>query len=774
MSYLINSARPASLKIGTVEYIDNLQSFQVSDTSSYRNGIITTTGTIALGSIAANQFEDYQRINFRRGTAIEFKVTYPSGTTSFHPRGRLNVISASYSPESESLAIDVGCDLVIAKLLDDDSKVLPYTSVPLDETSKTFEGVASSLATSGKFIYQDSAGTIQEDFFFGGDDYGSYSAGEFVSVRGVTALAVNPLAATAPIPDKIELSYQYPVDEVASDEKGRVDTVTTESKYFIKYPATVFERIKGATVDMKTIVGGGTITIPAERGPSIPSTGCGNAPSPPQFSPEITIPVPGQEVTIQIPAPCSLGYETKKVPQYIPARRREVRETHYKGPAAQTSLTTSHVYGPALELNSQFWADKFAYCGVTYANECLPSPCEMFGTFEVLLGRQETQYFFGKAAEVTKTVTTTWRPMLAAAQPDDWRSGTINGIAQDFQNNFGNKYSKKLYKHQVVERRFSIEGNANVQKTKTFTSTTSRGGGIGGEIDAYKGIKTKEERRSVSSVTAEVRPDSVNAATTSVETAKTIIRMHGQVGGYINDAGPLTQKEDTPVPILYTNRSLVNTAVNRYGDYLARFIEGDARGITIGEALREKIGTNWTPNMPFRYYDPVADKLMAFRADSCSWGADAGGCVVVMNGIWVADMTGTINIKDNLVGNASPDMTGDSPTAPTPPTDPDPEVIGDVPTNKRFNFEVDVFFNMQMTCNPSGADGIRRPPPGPETLDLGMTLVVFCRGKIAQPGALVALENDGSIPMTSGSTLVVDESLIVVDDDVLFSDIVNP
>jgi hypothetical protein len=119
-------------------------------------------------------------------------------------------------------------------------------------------------------------------------------------------------------------------------------------------------------------------------------------------------------------------------------------------------------------------------------------------------------------------------------------------------------------------------------------------------------------------------------------------------------------------------------------------------------------------------------------------------------------------------------MAGGSPTAPTPPADPDPEVIGDVVTNKRFNFEVDVFFDMRMTCNPSGADGIRRPPPGPETLDLGMTLVVFCRGKIAQPGALVALENDGSIPMTSGRELVVDETLIVTDDDVLFPDIVNP
>jgi hypothetical protein len=773
MGYLVNTAIPASLKFNGVEYVNQLRSFQVSDTSSYRNGIVTTTGSIVIGTTSGSSIEDYQRDDLQRGSTVRFEVTYPSGTTALHPRGRLNIISSSYDPEAEEISMEVGCDLVMAKLLDDDSVVLPFEEIPLDETAKTFEGISSSLAAAGKLIWQANDGSIGQAAFFGGDNFGSYQSGQFVSVRGVTALAVQPLAATAAIPDQIELSYQYPTDTKANNQQGRVDTVTSESNYFVKYPATVFERIKGATVDLRTITAGGVITIPAVRGPQLPSTGCGNTPPPPSYTPAVTIPVPGQQITIQIPAPCSHGYETKAVPQYIPAKRTEVRVTTYDGPAAQTSLTESTIHGPAIELSSQYFSDKFAYCGATYANECLPSPCELFGTETVLLGRQQTKYVYGKANEVKKTITTTWRPKLAAAQPDDWRSGTSRGIAQDFNQNLGTR-GLRLYRHQIVIRKFFKEDNANIQETTTYTSSVSRGGGIGAALDAYKGVKTTEVRRSVSSVTAEIRPDSVNAATTAVTTDKTIVEMHGKVGGYLNSAGPYVLKEDIPVPLLFDNKSEVSAATSAYGDYLARFVEGDARGLSIGEGLRESWATNWTPNMPFRYYDPKSDKLMALRADACSWGADLSGCVVVMNGIWVADMQGTVSLNSNIVGAAVPDMSSNNPTVPTPPVIVEPGVVDDIVVNKRFNFHVNVHITPQMLCNPSGDDGIRVPPPGPQTLPLEMTLVVFCRGYIVQPGGLVALENDGSVPVTNHYNVVVDDSLVVIDDDVLFPDIVQP
>ena len=767
MSYLINSALPASLTIGGNDYIANLVSFQVSDSSAYRNGVITTTGSIVIGTENGSALEDYDRNDFLRGSSVLFEVTYPSGTTAVHPRGRLKVMSSVYDPESEQVVVEVGCDLIMAKLLDDDDKLLPFEQVPLDETAKTYEGISSSLAAAGMVLWQDSAGTLQTAKYFEGDYYGTYSSGDFVSVRGVTALAVRPLAATAAIPDRVELNYQVPRDSKADDNQGRVDTVTSESQYFFKYPAVVFERNRNATVTLSGISGGGFRNERKLISPGRPGT-CGNAPTPPRYGPYTSVPVPGQPYQVQIPAPCSFGYETKQVPQYVPAYRTEIRTTTYDGPAAQVSLAAQSVYGPAVELNSQYYSDKYAYCGSIYASECLPSPCELFGLETVLLGKQETVYTYGEAREVIKTVTTTWRPLLSAAQPTDWRSGVVRGKPQDFDQDLSTR-GLNLYKHQVVISEFYKEDNASVQDTTTYTSAVTRGGGIGAATDAYGGIKTREIRRSVSSVTVEVRPDSVNAATTEVVSESTIVDLHGNTGGYVgSNSGPYTLKEDVPAPLLYDQRSSQQAAANEYGDYLVRFIEGDARGLSIGEGLREQIAQNWKPNQPFRYYDPKTDKLMAFRSDACSWGADSTGCVVVTNAIWLADMTGVVTLPSNLLGNSEPDMAGGTPVSPSPPATPEPVVTGDTASGRRFTFHVNIDLNALMSMSPSNVDGIRVPLPGPQQVTMHNTLMVFVSGRIVQPGALVALENDGSLPLENANNPVVDESLIIIDDDVLF------
>ena len=775
MSYLINSTRPALLIINNVDYTQHLLNFQVSDSSSFRNGVVTTTGQIRLGSLGRKvgtgglTFEDYQRDDFRRGTSIVFSITYPSGTTAVHPRGRLRVITSSYSPEEETLTIEVGCDLVMAKLLDNEELILPYEEIPLDETTKTFEGVASSLATATKLLYQDSAGDLQTARYFGADSYGIYEAGKFVSVRGATALAVTPLAATAAIPDSIDLTYQYPVDSKAVDGQGRVDTTETQSYYYIKYPGTTFSRINNGTKLVTVSVNYNSRTtnnFNNSNSSSGNSRGCGNTVRPPRNSGGSS----SSSGALVVPVACTDQFETVRSPMYVPARRTETRKTYYSGPAAQTSLETQEVYGPAIELNSQYFTDKHAYCGSVYASSCNPSPCDLFGTETVLLGKQETRYIFGNANEVTKTVTTTWRPVLAAAQPDDWRSGNDRGIPQNFNYDFGTGSGLRLYKHQEVIQDFYKEDNANVQLTTTYTSASSRGGGVGGNLDARAGIKTQQIRRSTSTVTSELLPDSVNASTTDVASDNTIIEMYGQVGGYIgNDAGPYILKEDTPVPLLYNDGNAVKEAVNRYGDYLARFIEGDARGLQIAESLRESIGTNWAPNMPFRYYDPNADKLMAFRADACSWGADVNGCIVVMNGIWVADVAGSVDLGNNLVGNATPDMSDGAPVPPTPPTNEEPVVNGpERIVNKRFNFRVNVYLDANMFFKATNGSGLRRPPFTQATIEGGTTGMWFVQGKIVQPGALVALENDGSIPLSHRGNVIVDEALIVTEDAVLF------
>ena len=785
MSYLINAARPVSLTIGGTDYISNLVDFQLSDSSGYRNGIITSSGTIRLATNPGESFEDYDRNDFKRGTQITLDITYPDGTTSRHPRGLLYVISTSYSPEEETVLLDVGCYLAMKKLLDneDDIEALidQYADIPLDPAQRDFESLSSSIAAATKVMWADETGGINKDLYFAGDGYGTYASGAFVSVRGVTALTIQPLAAAAAIPDSIELSYSYPEDEIATDNQGRIDTTTTESNYFLRYPAITFER----QAPDGPLSGNVSLKIPPVQIPPIPipTSGCGNTPSPPQYKPSTSVGggTIGGGFTIAVPSACSQNYETKSVTTYVPAKRREIRRSIYAGPGAQLSATESYIYGPALEANSQYFADKYAYCVGTYANQCLPNGgCELEGLFEMQLGRQNTTYEYGSGNEVIKTTTSTFRPTIAAAQPDDWRSGSNRGIPQDFNQDLS---TTKEYLHQVVIREFFRENNENVSNTTTFTSTASRGGGIGAAIDAYKGIKTTETRRSTSNVTKDLRPDSVNSATTAVETEVTTVQMHGKVGGYTGGYGPFVIKEDMPVPLLFDSKSEVDSAVNAYGDYLARFIEGDSRGLVIAEALRKDIATNWKPNVSFRYYDPITDKLMGFRADACTWGADQGGCVVVINGIWVADMTGTVDMGSNLVGNSTPDMSGakdptppthDVPRPPRPPVtddpvvnpDPpeDPTVTDDVVTGKRFNFHVNVDLSIEVLMNLSGENGLRPIFERRQDVVINESIIVWCTARIIQPGALVTLELNGSIPLTDVGNPIVDDQLIIQED----------
>ena len=761
MGYLINSARPASLIIGSTEYIDRLVSFQVSDASAYRNGIITTLGTIILGSQGGDSLSDYERNDFKRGKSIIFDVTYPSGNTLRHPRGTLKVMSASYSPEEEQVVLEVGCALSMAKLLEDDGYVQPYVSVPLDPVQGDYEGVSSSLAAAGKILWIDSDGNLETDNYFGSDSYGAYEPGAFTSVRGVTALAVQPLTGTGAIPDEIELTYQFPADQLSNDQTGRVDTVTTESTYFLKYPGLTYERINQGTII--------TITPVTTTPPTITTvSGCGNAVSPPSGlggSSGSTSYITGGSTT-NVQASCTGDFATEPTSTYVAAKRISTSETTYGGPAAQSSFQESWVYGPALEVNSQYYADKFAYCVGQYANVCAPTGgCPLDGQEQALLGRQQTEYFYGEANEVVKQVVTTWRPKLSAMQPTDWRSGIDRGIPQDFKNDLT---PDQLYRHQIVTREFGRNGNENVQTTTTQTSSVTRGGGIGGNIDARAGITTKEVRTSSSTITADIKPDQLNSPKTTVETGTSILKLSTKFGGYEPTDGPYSIKEDIPVPLLFADAAGVSSALAIYAFYLSRFIEGDIRGLAVGEALTEEISAAWTPNVPFRYYDPTTDSLMAFRADACSWGADPAGCVVVLNGIWVGDSLGTVTLPDNLVGNAGPDMGSGTPTPPTPPVNPLPVVVDDVITGKTFTFTIEVNLYMGAIALPAGIDGVRPPPLGNQDVAIDYTFVVWCTGRIVQPGAIVSLEVNGSLPLSFYGNPVVDDALIIVGDDVLF------
>lgn len=748
MGYLVTSPRPASLTIGGEQFIENLVSFQVQDSSAFRNGLISTAGTLVLGTRGGQFLDDYDRNNIKRGKEVILQIRYGNDNEKIHPRGRLYVISSSYDPEQEQLIIELGCRLVLKNLLERGEDLLSLVPIPLDPAQQDYANVSASLAAGGKIAWVDRQNNIQVDDYFSGDTFGGVAPSTFTSVRGVTALQISPLALTNAIPDEVLLSYQYPVGALADDNQGKVETTETVSTYFARYPATTFERFPLDDLD-------DIITLPPVIIPPviIPPTGCGNSPSPPPSNPV----TPGGGSTTPTLS-CNYGYETQQVATYVSATRKETRTTTYDGPAGQVSLAETIIKGPALEANSQYFADKYAYCTAVYANACQPNGgCDLEGLDEMILGRQETEYFYGSANEVERTVTSSYRPTLAAAQPTDWRSGNNGGVPQDFQDNLS---LTAQYLHQVVIREFRKEDNVNIQETTTHTSSASRGSGIGANLDAYAGIKTSEVRRSSSTVTVDLRPDTVNAPTTATETAESKITIVGDIGGFVGDFGPYVVKEDVPVPLLLTTSAEIEAAVEHYGDYLTRFVKGDTRGLQIAEFLTEDISDNWTPNAAFRYYDPKADELMALRMDATTWGVDQSGCVLVTSAIWVYDLLGTVTIPSNIEGDSTPVIDGDEP-ADGGGDGGDIVVEEDGITNASFVFNVNLNFYVEVDFTPTGDTGIRTPPPQPETIRMQQTFVTWCSGVLSQPGALVTLDQDGSVPLSASGNIIVDDSLVV-------------
>ena len=65
MGFVNLTPKPSSFQVGGVEFIDNLVSWQVSDQSAYRNGLIATAGTCVLGSKPGQSLVDYDRNRFK-------------------------------------------------------------------------------------------------------------------------------------------------------------------------------------------------------------------------------------------------------------------------------------------------------------------------------------------------------------------------------------------------------------------------------------------------------------------------------------------------------------------------------------------------------------------------------------------------------------------------------------------------------------------------------------------------------------------------------------
>lgn len=749
MSYIANKTRVSSLTIGGVDYTSAFQEWVVSDQSAFKNGCIQTTGALTLGTFPGGPLiEDYDRDNFRRGTQVILELTEPGGIQYRHPRGFLYVISSSYDIEGESLSVELGCRLTMMALTEEIDELVAIVPIPLDVAQTSFQNCAASFASMGQYVYQDNVGVLQTGTFFDGDSYSGVAPGQWVSILGETSVSVSPLQGSGAIPDQIALSYQVPSGTLSQDNKGLIETTETDSYYFTAYPATVYIRVNS---DASGSNPNGTLnnvnnTSSSSSGVAN-SSPCGNTPSAP--------------VGAEQPASCNEGYELTSQPVYLPAFRREVSKSYYDGPGAQVSRTSNHVYGPAIEASSQYYADKFAYCRNTWATKCNPNgSCSFDGMDEILLGYSETINYYGEANELVRSVQDVYSPTLSAAQPNDWRSGSSGGTPQDFNQNLS---TTDIYRAARIDTEFYKENNANVQKTTTYSSTSNRGVGLGGQLDALNGIKTVVIRRSSSNTTIDITPDIVNSSTTDTEEGETtIVLFTGRFKVLPEEVGPYILEEQIPVPLLFETQSEIDDVVEGYENYITRFVKGDTFGLQVAEAMRAEVATGWFPGMPFRYSDPKKGKVIALRMDATSWGVSPTESAFVCNGIWIGVSDGTVTSPSNVLGNSKPDM--GSGVVPPPAVVP-PSIDGETNVNSgAFSWVVNVFLSTSVGLNAYGNDGVLPPAPSDITAQGNQTFTAFVEGLIVEAGDVIATDSGGSIPVDLAGSLIVADATVIDSD----------
>lgn len=767
MSYIVNGTRVVSLTINGQDYTQNLSEWNVSDASANRSGCVSTSGSLALSTIPGqSSLEDYDRNTFRRGNEVILELSQ-NGVNFRHPRGLLYVISCSYSVESETLEVEIGCKLSMMSLLEEFDDLKEIIPVPVDVIQETYEGCCAAFASVGKYVYQDNNGNLVSQKYFQGDGIGSVASPNWISVLGVTSQSVSPLSASGPIPDQIKLSYQVPTGSLSEDNTGRVDVTETESYYFLTYPAATYQRQNSdATVDNPNGTLDNVDSVSSEQATTGSSSSCGNLPDRPDGNTDNG-------------TACNGGYTLVQSPLYLPAITKQVETSTYGAPGAQLSSQISTLEGPRVESNPQYFADNFAYCRQVWGSKCQPNGnCPQDGMDNIVLRRTETTNFFGEANEIVKQIQDNYVTKLSAAQPSDWRAGNVGGQIQQFDKSY--LTNSELYRQSRVETNYSVEDNVNIQETITYTSMTSRGVGISGgqNIDALAGIKTRVVRKSSTIASRDIQPDTLNSPNTDTEEKTTVLRIN-VIGGGGTLYGDYVEEEQIPVPLLYETESEIEEAVNSYSDYIRRFTIGDAYGLQIGEALRLDVVSSWTPSAPFRYYDPKQNKLVSLRMDATSWGVSPEESAFVTSGIWTAFTNGTLVIPENVTGNSTPDMSaksdgvnpgnGTSTPVPTPPSPVvPPSVSGEVIVNADpLIFDVDVYFTFSAIAETVTEDGIQPGLPAFGRVSTYFTTTVWCSGLIVEPGDLLSPNTDGSVPFDYYGSLVVVDATVVVGD--LFS-----
>ena len=431
MSY-VNTARRSRLVINGVDESARMISWGANDESVFKNGIMRTSGEVVLGTTSLTQY-DYRREAYKRGQTVQMSLWDSSSSQwQIHPRGLLYVLSTSFDPEKQQVRIEIGCKLALWTISDDVDEMYEYSVVELKDGQKTVQNISQGLYSSGKAIYQDNTGSILEVEAFNlsvsPDDPTTVPA-NWVSGSQVNVLSAAPLT-NDQLPDVIDIDYSYSASAVFSaQEKISTDT----SDYEIGFNAGTWVR-DGSGPNLNSVE-------------TIDSSYSG---------------LPGAAVGDYV--------EVVNI-EKVTSSRTETTTEYFNGPGGQLTRSVQESYEPGLEVNAQYFEDQYSACRYQAAldGDADSTSCSYLqATSPMLASRVIRTLAYDDAGTVLSERREVWKPVLAAAQGFNWKSGDGSyGQPLDFRD----VSLTDIYRATVIDTEYvQNEEGDNIETITTYRS----------------------------------------------------------------------------------------------------------------------------------------------------------------------------------------------------------------------------------------------------------------------------------------------------------------
>lgn len=386
MSY-VNTARKSQLLINGVDESARMISWRANDDSVFKNGIMRTSGQVILGTTSLTQY-DYQREAYKRGQIVQMSLwDGDSSQWQVHPRGLLYILSTSFNAENQEVSIEIGCKLALWTISDNVDEMYEYSVIELEDGQKTIQNISQGLYSSNRVIYQDNTGNIIEvntlDLNVLPDDPAGVPAA-WTSGSRVDVLSAAPLTGDE-LPDIVDVDYSFSGSSVFSaQEKTSVDT----SDYEIGFNAGTWVR-EGS-------------------GPSLNSVETIN------------------DSYSGLPGAAIGDYKEVVNIEKVLSSRTETTTESFNGPGGQLSRSVQESYQPGIEVNAEYFEDQYSACRYQAAvdGDADSTACSYLqATSPMLANRVIRTVNYNDAGTVLSERREIWKPVLAAAQSFNWKSG---------------------------------------------------------------------------------------------------------------------------------------------------------------------------------------------------------------------------------------------------------------------------------------------------------------------------------------------------------------